>query len=153
MSKLEMKIPPIIVLGVLGFIMWIISLVTTSQLIDLNPFKVFSLILFLIGISFSLAGVYAFRISGTTVNPRDPNRTFLLVTSGVYRYSRNPMYLGFFICLLAWGLFLGNPISLLVATFFVYYMNKYQIIPEEKVLAEKFGADFDSYSRRVSRWL
>ena len=109
--------------------------------------------LFLLGALVALAGVLAFRSSRTTVDPRKPEATSALVSSGVYRYSRNPMYVGFALCLLAWGVFLTSAWALIGVIVFVMYMNRFQIAPEERALRELFGEDFRDYERRVRRWL
>jgi protein-S-isoprenylcysteine O-methyltransferase Ste14 len=76
-----------------------------------------------------------------------------MVTSGVYRHTRNPMYLGMLCLLGAWAAWLGNAAALLGLPAFVAYMNRFQIAPEERALAQRFGAAFDAYAARVRRWL
>jgi protein-S-isoprenylcysteine O-methyltransferase Ste14 len=76
-----------------------------------------------------------------------------LVSSGVYRFTRNPMYLGLLLTLLAWAVFLSNPVALLFVPVFVLYMNRYQIHPEERVLSSLFGTEYSAYKERVRRWL
>ena len=76
-----------------------------------------------------------------------------MVRSGIYRVSRNPMYLGFLLALLALAIFLANPLSLVLVPLFVVYMNRFQIGPEERALVALFGQEFASYSLKVRRWL
>ena len=76
-----------------------------------------------------------------------------MVTDGIYRYSRNPMYLGMALLLAAWALWLGNAAAWLGIVLFVALINRYQIRPEERILAAKFGDDYHSYCRRTRRWL
>ena len=95
----------------------------------------------------------AFRRHKTTVNPFTPAKSSSLVATGIYRYSRNPMYLGLFLALLGWGAYLGNWASALLLPAFVAYMNRFQIHPEERVLTESFGPQFLAYARSVRRWL
>jgi protein-S-isoprenylcysteine O-methyltransferase Ste14 len=97
--------------------------------------------------------VAAFRRARTTVNPLTPDATTALVESGIYRLTRNPMYLGFLLLLLAEIVWLANPVALLAAPAFVLYLNRFQIGPEERALRNRFGAKFQSYSHRVRRWL
>ena len=97
--------------------------------------------------------VFAFLRARTTVTPLKPEKASTLVVSGLYRVSRNPMYLGMLILLIGWTLWLGNPASLLLLPVFVIYVTVFQIKPEEAALSEKFGSDFDAYRRRVRRWL
>lgn len=76
-----------------------------------------------------------------------------LVVGGVFRHSRNPMYLALLLALIGWGLFLSNAFALLAALGFVPYMNRFQIEPEERVLARAYDAEFAAYCRQVRRWL
>lgn len=87
------------------------------------------------------------------MNPLNPAAATTLVESGIYRYSRNPMYLGLLFVLLGWAAFLGNAFAVLILPGFVWYMNYFQIIPEEKALLERFGSAFSAYSKKVRRWL
>ncbi len=107
----------------------------------------------LIGIAFALAGVIVFRRAKTTVNPLHPEQTTALVTAGVYRVSRNPMYAGMLLCLLAWAIYLASPLSLAGPVAFIAFMNRFQIGPEEKMLAAKFGETFERYQASTRRWL
>ena len=75
------------------------------------------------------------------------------LTTGLYRVTRNPMYLGMLLVLFGWAVFLSNLAALLIAPLFALYITRFQIIPEERVLAEKFGAAFMAYQSQVRRWL
>ncbi|KIC07061.1 isoprenylcysteine carboxyl methyltransferase [Morococcus cerebrosus] len=89
----------------------------------------------------------------TTVSPFNPEQTEHFVSDGVYRFSRNPMYAGMGCWLVAWAGYLAHPLPWLFLAAFVAYMTRFQIMPEERVLAQKFGAEYESYCRRVRRWL
>lgn len=89
----------------------------------------------------------------TTVNPHSPDKATSLVTSGVYRYSRNPMYLGFLLLLTSWVLYLGSISSLVVLPLFILTLNIMQIIPEEHFLKQSFDEDYEAYTQKVRRWL
>ena len=106
----------------------------------------------LVGLTICLAGVWSFHRAHTTVNPLHPERASALVESGIYRYTRNPMYLGFVLILLAWALLLGSPVAILGVPGFILYMNRFQIVPEERALAALFGTAFSRYCERVRRW-
>ena len=88
-----------------------------------------------------------------TVSPLDPEQTEHFVSDGVYRFSRNPMYAGLGCWLVAWAGYLAHPLPWLFLAAFVAYMTWFQIMPEERVLAQKFGAEYESYCWRVRRWL
>lgn len=104
------------------------------------------------GAAVALAGVAAFRRAKTTVNPLTPGAS-ALVTTGIYGWTRNPMYLGMLLVLLGVGVGLGNFLSVAMAAGFIPLINQLQIRPEERFLTERFGADFDAYRSRVRRWL
>jgi protein-S-isoprenylcysteine O-methyltransferase Ste14 len=76
-----------------------------------------------------------------------------LVSNSVYRFTRNPMYLGLLLTLLAWAAFLSNPLAVLWVPVFVLYINRFQITPDERVLSSLFGAEYAAYRNRVRRWL
>jgi protein-S-isoprenylcysteine O-methyltransferase Ste14 len=100
-----------------------------------------------------LAGVYSFRRAHTTVDPLHPEKASRLVTGGIYRVSRNPMYLGFAIFLLAWAVFLASPWMLLGVPAFMAFIGRLQIQPEERALESLFGEEYRDYKARVRRWL
>ena len=106
-----------------------------------------------VGLAVMLAGVISFRRAKTTVNPLKPETATALVTSGVYRYTRNPMYLGMLTVLLAWAVYLSAPASLLAVVVFWLYIDRLQIRPEEEALVRLFGSTFTDYKSRVRRWL
>lgn len=97
--------------------------------------------------------VRAFVVRGTTIDPLHPERAEHLVTSGLFRFSRNPMYLGMLILLSGFALALTNWLSLLAPVLFVVSMNTLQIKPEEVALREKFGKEYEAYCRRTRRWI
>lgn len=101
----------------------------------------------------ALGGMAAFRSARTTTNPLRPEAAATIVSSGAYRVSRNPMYLGLLLCLAGWAVYLSHLIALAFPVLFVAYMNRFQILPEERALAEKFGAAYADYKHAVRRWL
>ena len=105
------------------------------------------------GVGLGLAGVAAFRRMRTTVDPTRPDQATALVTSGMFRWSRNPMYLGFLLILIGWGVVLNNAAAIVAALTFIPYMNRWQIAPEERVLRSNFGEAFEAYASRTRRWI
>jgi protein-S-isoprenylcysteine O-methyltransferase Ste14 len=150
---LELKIPPVLVTVLFVSLMWLISRITPA--IPFSPvLKVTSLLFFVgLGSYVGLTGLSSFRKANTTVNPLDPDTTSSLVISGIFKRTRNPMYLALMLALTGWGLYLGNLFSLLLATGFVPYMNRFQIRPEERALEKIFGAGFNDYKKQVRRWI
>lgn len=106
-----------------------------------------------IGIAIIAGGVAEFRRVKTTVNPTRPEAATAMVTRGVYMRTRNPMYVGFALMLLAWGIYLSNAASLAVIVGFVSYITRFQIAPEERVLEAKFGQSIRTYGAKTRRWL
>lgn len=152
-TMLEKRIPPLVLLLIVGGAMWGISVLTPPLPLENTFRRVAASVLLVVGTLFPVAGVMAFRRARTTVDPRTPEASSALVCSGVYRYSRNPMYVGFALWLLAWGIFLGSGWGLLGVVIFVLYMNRFQIIPEERALRAMFGDEFRAYEQRVRRWI
>lgn len=112
-----------------------------------------AVVLVLVGVIVALAGVVALRRHKTTVNPFTPDQSSSLVATGIYRFSRNPMYLGFLLALAGWAAYLANWGSALLLPAFVAYMNRFQIQPEERALTQRFGPQFLAYAKSVRRWL
>ena len=150
---MEKRIPPVALALIVGLLMWLIA--ESGPRVDVGETLCLAVAtaLFLLGALIAVAGVLAFRSSNTTLDPRKPEASSTLVSSGLYRYSRNPMYVGFGLWLLAWGVFLASAWALIGVIVFVVYMNRFQIAPEERALREMFGDDFRDYERRVRRWL
>jgi len=94
-----------------------------------------------------------FKRAETTINPRTPEATTTLVTTGVYARTRNPMYLGLSTLLLGWAITLGALTSFLGPLLFIPLIARVQIRPEEFALRMRFGKDYDEYCRRVNRWI
>jgi protein-S-isoprenylcysteine O-methyltransferase Ste14 len=105
------------------------------------------------GVAFALAGILAFRRANTTVNPAKPEAASTFVASGVYRVSRNPMYVGLLLVLTGWAFFLCHALTFLFLPVFVAYMNRFQIAPEERALSARFGSEYATYTRSVRRWI
>ena len=153
MDKLELKVPPVIQVAISAGLMWIVTILLPELHIALSASSLIALILTSIGVGVALFGVWAFRSANTTVDPRIPDQSSSHVTDGVYGISRNPMYLGFLLMLLGWGVFLCNIAVFLVLPFFVMYMNRFQIRPEERYMREKFGHAYRQYEAAVRRWV
>lgn len=105
------------------------------------------------GLTIDLISVFVFFKNNTTINPLRPEKASMLVIRGLYRISRNPMYLGMLLILTGFGIWLGNPINVLLITSFILIINALQIIPEEKALLKQFGEQYFDYTKRVRRWI
>ena len=151
MPKLSLRVPPVVVVAIAAAAMWLVARLFPALQVAIPEIVAtgFAAVAMLLVV----AGVLAFVKARTTVNPHRPERSTAIVASGVYRFSRNPMYLGFALLLAAWGCRLGNPLAFLVLPAFVAYMNRFQIAPEEEALAARFGDAYLAYKRNVRRWL
>lgn len=150
---LEHRIPPPIVAAIIAIAMWQLAPLTLSLEVP-NWFRwITAASVALIGIAFDIGGILSFRRARTTINPLKPDKTSSLVSSGLYRFSRNPMYVGMLLLLIAWSIFLAAPLTLLGPLAFLLYMGRFQIAPEERAMSKRFGTEFDSYTAKVRRWL
>lgn len=150
---LETRIPPPLVTVVAALLMWGIARVLPAFDLALPGRIVLAILAALGGFAVLIAGVIQFRRARTTVNPVRPESASALVQTGIYRLTRNPMYVGMAIELLAWGLFLANVAALGLLFAFVGYLSCYQIEPEERALRQLFGPDYDAYCAKVRRWI
>lgn len=149
---MELKIPPAVVFVCFASLMWAVG-----QWLPFGDFEFFGktwLIGALLLGAILIAGIalVQFFVSRTSIDPLHPVKTTKLVTTGIYQFSRNPMYLSLLMILLAWGLWLGNAFNTLTAAGFVYYMNAFQIKPEEIQLQKTFGSKYKQYCTLVRRW-
>lgn len=150
---LDHKIPPPIVAGLVAVAMW--GIASFPPLLSLAPAVRWYAVLAIagVGVAFDLLGLVAFRRAKTTVNPLKPDKASALVTGGIYRVTRNPMYVGLTLLLTAWAVYLSALWPFLGPVVFVLYINRFQIAPEERVMHDKFGAAYAAYAARVRRWL
>jgi protein-S-isoprenylcysteine O-methyltransferase Ste14 len=151
MKWLELKVPPLLVALIFAALIW--GMPSSYEIINSIALYAFSWVLFFIGCLVAFLGVWEFKKQKTTVNPMSPEESNSLAIRGVYKYTRNPMYLGFLLWLLSLGIFLRNPFSLILLAGFVLYMNYFQIHPEERILANSFGEDYLEYKKSVRRWI
>lgn len=153
--SLELKIPPPVVAVVVAGGMYAAASLLPEALLAL-PHTVrvgAALALAGTGACFDLAGLVSFRKAHTTVNPLTPQRSVTVVTTGAYRFTRNPMYLGLVLILLGLAVYLGSAWALAGPLVFAAYITRFQIVPEERILGRRFGAAYAAYRARVRRWL
>lgn len=101
----------------------------------------------------ALLAVASLVFARTTISPFDPSRTSALVTGGIFRITRNPLYLSLLLLLVAYALRLGSWVTWLGPALFVTYITRFQIIPEERILTVKFGSAYLAYKTRTRRWV
>jgi protein-S-isoprenylcysteine O-methyltransferase Ste14 len=148
MSALEAKVPPSVLVALLAGIVWFLPR-THAQSVALSCIGA---TLIVAGLGINAWPKVLFRRAGTSVSPVQPALATALVTHGPYRFSRNPMYLGYALALLGWVSWLAQPWGLLAVAIFVAYITRFQILPEERHLSSRFPAQYAAYSRAVRRW-
>ena len=147
-------IPPLALVGLLAALAWLAARAFPQAGLSFSWRGPFCAVTAVAGLVLCALGVLPFRSAGTTVDPTRPERSSALVTTGIYSVTRNPMYLGMLLLVIAWGLFLANTVGLVIAPLaFVLYIDRVQIPREERALATAFGSDYAGYTRRVRRWL
>ncbi len=153
MRSLELKIPPLAIVLIVAALMWLASTFAPALHLAIPFRSVFALALVGLGLASAGAGIVAFRRARTTVNPTRPESSSSVVASGIYRFSRNPMYLGMLSVLTGWAVFLSHSLPFLLLPLFVLYMTRFQIVPEERALSAHFGDEYSNYMQSVRRWL
>ena len=148
---MKTKIPPPIV----ALICILINYLSTYLI---NPIKfpnieIIGGLILLFGVVTAVLATLLFKKDKTTVNPRNPEKTTTLVTNGIFSITRNPMYLGLFLSISSTILFFGAWFGIIILMFFVWYINKFQIIPEEEAMEKLFGNKYSEYRQKVRRWI
>lgn len=153
LMSLELKIPPPAVALLAGLLMRLASTLVAPFDAPFGARVAVAAALGVMAVGVALTAVLSFARAGTTLNPTRPDAVSSLVTGGVFRVTRNPMYLSLLIGLLGWAAYLGTWPALLLAWTFVLYINRFQIEPEERALSARFGPDYSAYKAKVRRWI
>ena len=146
-----MKIPPPILVLIL-----VVSSCLSSKKIDVIHIPnqtLTSILILLIGILILIIPISKFIKSKTTIDPIKFKKVNKLVTSGIYKYSRNPMYLGLLLIVISSSILYLNIYSVITPMIFYYWINRFQIKREEIFLTEKFGKEYLLYMTRTRRWI
>ena len=148
---MKTKIPP----PIIALICIVINYLSTYLI---NPIKfpnieIIGGLILLLGVATAVLATLLFKKDQTTVNPRNPEKTTTLVTNGIFSITRNPMYLGLFLSISSTILFFGSWFGIIILMFFVWYINKFQIIPEEEAMEKLFGNKYSDYRQKVRRWI
>ena len=146
--NLDTKIPPPVVTIIILSLIYFFSLKEYNLNVEL-----ISIILLTSGILFILSAVIQFIKRKTTVNPTKPHKTTSLVISGTFKITRNPMYLGMLLIIMSYAFYKLSIISLFLIPLFIFYINKFQIEPEENEMRKKFGKEYEDYCKKVDRWI
>lgn len=153
MHWLRLKIPPPVYLLLFAVLMWLlVQYVPQFNLIP-YPWNQAGLGLIALALSMDIWSLWLFFLAKTTPNPMKPKNASNLVITGLYRYSRNPMYVGLLTLLTGWAIYQTNLLGFLLLPGFIWVLNRQQIMPEEEALADRFGESYSQYKSRVRRWL
>ena len=133
--------------------MWLVARSTPGLSIDIPARRLVAALSAIVGAVVAIPAVVSFRSAETTVDPREPGKASRLVVTGVYRFSRNPMYLGLLCLLFGWATWLSNVPAFLGLLVFVLFMNRLQIQPEERAMAAQFGEEYRASMNSVRRWI
>ena len=153
MTWLEHRIPPPLVTLAVAVLMWLSIYAIPQSALPIAVRLVVGPAFAVAAGVFVLPAVRAFRRSGTTVNPVRIEKASHLVTTGMYRLTRNPMYLAMVLLLIAIAFLLGSLWCLFGPVVLMLYLTRFQIQPEERALAKIFGQPYHDYCARVRRWL
>ena len=150
---MHLRIPPPVVTAIIVLAMWGINHGFDAGRITSGLQAPVAVALLVAGVVLMVASVASFVLAKTTINPLKPSRASRLVTTGVFRFSRNPIYLGDLLIVTAVAVWLGQTANIALLVAFVWYIDRFQIRPEERALSALFGAEYAAYCTRVRRWL
>jgi protein-S-isoprenylcysteine O-methyltransferase Ste14 len=153
LRSLELRLPPPVVAVLAGLLMWLAAKALPALDFHVPAHSALAAAIGIAGLLVGVVAFFQFRRVGTTPNPLKPHESTTLVMTGMYRWSRNPMYLGDVVILVAWALWLANAAPFVFLPLFVAYINCFQIAAEERVLRSRFGAAYVDYCKRVRRWI
>ena len=148
---METKIPPPIVTLIFGLSIYFSRGI--FQVVEIKYSFYFGILLLVLGFVILISAVRLFRKDKTTVNPLSPEQATKLVTDGIFKYSRNPMYLGMALVLGSIAVFFNLIGGIILIALFCAYITKFQILPEERAMRDLFSDDFDKYTKVTRRWI
>lgn len=153
MTRLETAVPPPVWALLVGAAMFGVNRLGAAWSIGTWG-RLVGVAIWVVAFATSASGIATFRRAGTTVDPHDPSKASALVVSGVYRITRNPMYVGLALLVFGWGFVLRDPLLAIVgAGVFAAIITRLQIVPEERMLRAPFGADYEAFLSRTRRWI
>jgi len=153
MKFLQLKIPPPAYALSIGVLMWVINQYFPIAHWIVSPWNKIGIVVIVAAFSMDLSSLFLFIKKHTTPNPFKPENASHLVTSGLYKYTRNPMYVGLLTVLTGYAIWLGSITPFLLLPVFFWLITEMQIKPEEAILEEKFGDQYLDYKNSVRRWL
>lgn len=143
-------VPPVYFLASIMTMVWVDRYVPIRATVE-SPYNWMGVIVVISGLVLAIAGNRTFVRNETALRPF--TKSTALVQSGVFKISRNPMYLGMTLVLLGGGIYLGSLSALLTVPLFPLLMEWLFIRKEEELLTETFGQAYLDYKKKVRRWL
>lgn len=150
---LKLKIPPLLYMFMMAVVMWLLDQYLPIYNLIASPWNMLGLVFITLAIVVDGVLLLQFFHINTSINPLHPDRVNSLVVTGLYRWSRNPMYLGFLLVLFGWATVLASVSPFIVLPLFMIILTVQQIIPEEIILEQKFGQEYRDYKSAVRRWI
>mgnify|MGYP003384813086 CR=1 FL=1 len=151
--NLALKVHPPIQLIICASLMYSLAKYFPQYHFDFSFNLHFTTVLIIVAGIIGTLALYDFRKHKTTFHPHTPEKTSTVVDSGIYAYSRNPMYLALVLVLFALAFYLKNILCFTIIPLFIWYITRYQIKPEEVILERIFQDSYQAYSQKVRRWL
>ena len=150
---LSLKVPPPVQAITFGVLMWVVARQVSGGQFEFELQLLVAILIAVAGVALVVMSILEFRRASTTIDPFHPEEASSLVDSGVFRFSRNPMYIGLLLVLIGWSVWLGSYYNLVVLAMFVSYITAFQIKPEEAAMKSLFGEEYDQYCSKVRRWI
>ena len=148
---IKTKIPPPLVALTFGFLINYTKNIFPK--IEISNDIIFGSFMIIIGLIIILSAIILFKKYQTTITPLNPSNATKLITDGIYKFSRNPMYLGLLLVLLGISIILNPVGGLSLIPLFILYLNLFQIIPEENAMVDLFKDEFSEYQKNVRKWI
>ena len=148
---IKTKIPPPLV--ALTFVFLINFTKDIFPKIEIKNKIIFGSFVIIIGLIIILFAIILFKKYQTTITPLNPSNATKLITDGIYKFSRNPMYLGLLLVLLGISIIINLTGGFFLIPLFILYLNLFQIIPEENAMVDLFKGEFLKYKENVRRWI
>jgi len=145
------KIPPPLVTLLFGLMIYFSR--PAFPIIEFEHSSILSFTFLIIGLFVLISAARVFRASKTTINPLKPEQATSLVTGDIFRFSRNPMYLGMAFILSSLAISFNLIGGVIFVALFCMYITIFQIIPEEVAMKKIFSQEFDTYMQSTRRWI
>jgi protein-S-isoprenylcysteine O-methyltransferase Ste14 len=143
-------LPPILVLILLAT-MIMLRIFAPGPVVASYHYPLAGAVLAILGLLVTWCGAHHFTSAGTNI--KTFNEPGVLVTDGLFQWSRNPMYAGFLLLLAGIAILLGAATPFLPVIVFAVIADRWYIAFEERALARKFGEEYEAYKRRARRWI